>query len=320
MTDQFGPDGALRHLLSLQGFNRQQLTSLLDLAETYLVGHAHYAPREPRLLGRTVALLFFEPSTRTRISFHLAAARLSADVVTVDGTTSSQRKGETLLDTVRTLEAMHTDVFVVRVAEPHVPAMLAEHIGAGKSIVSAGEANRSHPTQGLLDVLTIRQRKPDFGNLCVAIVGDVRHSRVARSASEALHILGVGELRLVGPEALLPAAGEFRHAERYTELEAGIRDADVVMTLRIQRERMRDQAGLPTDTAYFERFGLTAERLRVARPDAMVMHPGPVNREVELASAVADGPRSVIASQVTNGVAVRMAVLARIAESLGGTP
>jgi aspartate carbamoyltransferase catalytic subunit len=307
-------------MLSLKGFNRQQLTSLLDHAETYLVGHAHYAPRQPRLLGRTVALLFFEPSTRTRISFHLAALRLSADVVTVDGDTSSQRKGETVLDTVRTLEAMHTDVFIVRVAEAGIPDMLAEHIGTGKSIISAGEAHHSHPTQGLLDVLTIRQRKPDFGNLCVAIVGDVRHSRVARSAAEALQILGVGELRLVGPEMLLPAAAEFAHAERYTELEAGIRDADVVMTLRIQRERMRGDASLPSDAAYFDRFGLTVERLRAARPDVIVMHPGPVNREVELASAVADGPRSVIARQVTNGVAVRMAVLARIAESLSGTP
>lgn len=320
MIAQFGRDGALRHLITLADMNRTQLNALLDHAETYLVGHAHYAPREPRLLGRTVALLFFEPSTRTRVSFHLAATRLSADVITVDGRSSSRVKGETLLDTVRTLEAMHTDVFVVRVAEPGVPAMLAGHIAPGKSLISAGEAHCGHPTQGLLDVLTIRQHKPDLGSLCVAIVGDIRHSRVARSAAQALGILGVGELRLVGPEPLLPDADEFPGAERYAELEPGIRDADVVMALRIQRERVREVAGIPSDDAYFKRFGLTALRLRAARSDVIVMHPGPINREVELASAVADGPHSVIARQVTNGVAVRMAVLARIAESLSGTP
>lgn len=320
MIEQFGADGALRHLITLEHMNRAQLVSLLDHAETYLVGHAHYAPREPRLLGRTVALLFFEPSTRTRVSFHLAATRLSADVVTVDSATSSQLKGETLLDTVRTLEAMHTDVFVVRVDGPGMPAMLAAHIGAGKALINAGEAHCGHPTQGLLDMLTIRQCKPDIGSLCVAIVGDIRHSRVARSAAQALGILGVGELRLVGPEALLPDPDEFADAVRFTELEPGIRDADVVMALRIQRERLREEGGIPSDEAYFRRFGLTAERLRAARPDVIVMHPGPVNREVEIDSAVADGRHSVIGRQVTNGVAVRMAVLARIAEGLSGTP
>lgn len=320
MIEQFNRDGTLRHLITLAHLNRTQLNALLDHAETYLVGHAHYAPREPRLLGRTVALLFFEPSTRTRVSFHLAATRLSADVVTLDGDASSRVKGETLLDTVRTLEAMHTDVFVVRTAEAGIPALLAGHIGRGKALINAGEAHCEHPTQGLLDVLTIRQHKPDIRNLCVAIVGDIRHSRVARSAAQALGILEVGELRLVGPEPLLPDTNEFDGAVRYAELEPGLRDADVIMALRIQRERMQKEAGIPSNDAYFKRFGLTAERLKAARSDVIVMHPGPINREVEISSAVADGPHSVIGRQVTNGVAVRMAVLARIAEGLSGTP
>ncbi|CAN5198819.1 aspartate carbamoyltransferase catalytic subunit [soil metagenome] len=305
-------------MITLADFNRVQLTALLDHAQNYLIGHAHYAPREPRLLGRTVALLFFEPSTRTRVSFHLAASRLSADVVTVDSASSSRLKGETLLDTMRTLAAMHTDIFVLRVDEPGAVSLLAPHIAPGKSLINAGEAHCGHPTQGLLDALTIRQHKPDIGSLCVAIVGDIRHSRVARSTVEALQILGVGELRLVGPEPLLPEATEFPVIERYTELHPGIRGADVIIALRIQRERLGKATGILSDEAYFARFGLTAERLRAAQPDAIVMHPGPINREVEIASAVADGPRSVIGRQVTNGVAVRMAVLARIAESLGG--
>jgi aspartate carbamoyltransferase catalytic subunit len=263
----------------------------------------------------TLANLFFEPSTRTRASFDLASRRLGAHVLNLETQSSSRAKGESMLDTIYTLEAMNTDVFVIRDSEAGMPEFLIDHVAPHVSVISAGEAHVSHPTQGLLDVLTIRSHKRRFAGLKVAIVGDIKHSRVARSTATALGTLGTSDLRLVAPEALLPDEVEFRGAQRFTRIEDGIVGADVVMMLRIQKERMALAASLD-DAAYFRDFGLTLQRLKLASPSALVMHPGPMNRGVEIASEVADGPRSVIREQVNNGVAVRMAVLASIAATL----
>jgi aspartate carbamoyltransferase catalytic subunit len=262
-----------------------------------------------------VANLFFEPSTRTRASFDLASRRLGAHVLNLDQHLSSRAKGESMLDTIYTLEAMNTDVFVIRDSEAGMPEFLIDHVAPHVSVVSAGEAHVSHPTQGLLDALTIRTHKRRFAGLKIAIVGDIKHSRVARSSAHALMTLGASDIRLVAPEALLPAEAEFRGANRFTRIEDGIAGADVVIMLRIQKERMAQSAALD-DAAYFRDFGLDAKRLKLASPSVLVMHPGPMNRGVEISSEVADGPRSVIREQVNNGVAVRMAVLASIAVTL----
>jgi aspartate carbamoyltransferase catalytic subunit len=307
--------GRLRHLLTLEGLSRDELDQLLDLAQFYVRTPGDMPPRDQSLAGRTVANLFFEPSTRTRVSFELAATRLGADVVNLDLQSSSRVKGETVLDTIYTLQSMLVDVFVMRDAEPGLPAYVARHVAPHASVLNAGEAHVSHPTQGLLDALTIRQRKGDFGSLCVAIVGDIRHSRVARSSGRALLSLGVGELRLVSPASLAADAGELEGAKRFTSLAEGIRGADVVMALRIQRERMPDADSIDGD-AFNREWGITAENLRRAKPDAVVLHPGPMNRGVEITSDVADGPQSAIRLQVQNGVAVRMAVLATIVRNV----
>jgi aspartate carbamoyltransferase catalytic subunit len=307
--------GRLRHLLTLDGLSGDELGHLLDLAQFYVRSPGDLPARDQSLAGRTVANLFFEPSTRTRVSFELAATRLGADVVNLDLHSSSRVKGETVLDTIYTLQAMQVDVFVMRDAEPGLPAYVSAHVAPHVSVLNAGEAHVSHPTQGLLDVLTIRQRKGDLGALSVAIVGDIRHSRVARSSGRALLTLGVGELRLVCPGSLMPEAGELEGASRHTNLAEGIRGADVVMALRIQRERMTEANTLDAD-AFNREWGITTENLSRARPDAIVMHPGPMNRGVEITSEVADGPQSVIRQQVTNGVAVRMAVLATIVRNV----
>jgi aspartate carbamoyltransferase catalytic subunit len=310
-SPQRGPDGRLRHLLTLEDLSGAELTELLDLAQFYVRQPGELPARDQSLAGHTVANLFFEPSTRTRVSFELAARRLGADVVNLDMHSSSRVKGETVLDTIYTLQAMHADVLVMRDAEPGLPALVASHVAPHVSILNAGEAHLSHPTQGLLDALTIRQFKGDFGALCVLLVGDLAHSRVARSAWQALIALGAGEIRIAGPEHLLPPSSEFPGAQRFTALDQAIRGADVIMGLRIQTERM-SAAHIPDNAAYCREFGITAERLRLAKPDAIVMHPGPMNRGVEITGDVADGPQSVIQAQVTNGVAVRMAVLATI--------
>jgi aspartate carbamoyltransferase catalytic subunit len=307
--------GRLRHLLTLEGLTRDELQHLLDLAQFYVRVPGELPARDQSLWGRTVANLFFEPSTRTRVSFELAAKRLGADVVNLDMQSSSRVKGETVLDTIYTLQAMLVDVFVMRDAEPGLPAYVSAHVAPHVSVLNAGEAHLSHPTQGLLDVLTIRQRKGDVRNLSVAIVGDIRHSRVARSTSRALLTLGVGELRLVSPASLAPEPGELEGARRHHSLAEGVAGADVVMALRIQRERMTDADTVDPETFYRE-WGVTAENLRGARPDAIVMHPGPMNRGVEITSEVADGAQSAIRQQVTNGVAVRMAVLATIVRNV----
>ncbi|MBK8285294.1 MAG: aspartate carbamoyltransferase catalytic subunit [Ahniella sp.] len=308
---QFSADGRLRHLITLEGVPRAELEALIETAAALRQTALRPVNKLPTLRGRTVVNLFFEPSTRTRTSFELAAVRLSADVINFDVGQSSTKKGETLIDTLRTLEAMRCDLFVVRHKENGTPALLAEHAQAGVAIVNGGDGNHAHPTQGLLDAFTIHRHKgDDFSRLSVAIVGDILHSRVARSDIHALKTLGVRDLRLAAPAQLL--VPELRSVGQvFDNIDEAIEGADVVMMLRLQKERM-DQALIASDAAYYAEWGLTPERLARARPDAIVMHPGPMNREVEIASEVADGPQSVILEQVGNGVAMRMAVMSRL--------
>jgi aspartate carbamoyltransferase catalytic subunit len=314
MTEQLRADGSLRHLLTLEHLSRAQLEHLLERSQDYVRPLGEKPPLTHTLRGATVANLFTEPSTRTRVSFELAAKRLGAQVVNLEVQLSSRVKGESMLDTVYTLEALYVDAFVIRDAEAGVPQLVARNVAAHVSVLSAGEGHVSHPTQGLLDALTIYQRKQRFAGLAVAIVGDIRHSRVARSAWHALSTLGVTDLRIAAPAGLMPEEGEFAGCSRHTQLGTALKGADVVMMLRIQRERM-GEGQLPDGERYFATWGLTRERLGLARPDAIVMHPQPMNRGIEIASDVADGPQSVIRDQVRNGVAVRMAVLAEV---LGG--
>lgn len=312
---QRDPEGRLRHLITLEGLSRDEIISLLDLAQFYVRTPGDLSARDQTLAGHTVANLFFEPSTRTRVSFELAAQRLGANVVNLDMQTSSRVKGETVLDTIYTLQAMLADILVMRDAEPGLPACIARHVAPHVCILNAGEAHLSHPTQGLLDALTVRQTKGDFSNLRILIAGDISHSRVARSAWQAFTTLGVQELRLAAPANLMPEPDEFAGATRFSDLDEAIAGVDVVMALRIQRERM-SSAQIPDEITYHRTFGITAERLAKASQGAIVMHPGPMNRDVEIASEVADGPQSVIQRQVTNGVAVRMAVLATIVRNV----
>ncbi len=313
---QFDDAGNLRHLLSLKGLDASLLGDLLDSAETYLTSPGELPARSQSLAGRTVGNLFFEPSTRTRASFDLAGRRLGADVLNLDVNTSSRKKGESILDTIYTLEAMQVDVMVVRDASDGVPAYIARNVENHVSVLNAGESDVSHPTQGLLDLLTIRQHNPDFKNIAVAIVGDIQHSRVAMSASEALQTMGVGELRLISPPALAPDTNRFPGARIVDNIAEGLKDADVVMALRIQRERIGNLDGIPGIDEYFANYGVSHENMKYAKPNAIVMHPGPMNRGIEIEGSLADGPSSVITKQVTNGVAVRMAVLDRIGKTM----
>jgi aspartate carbamoyltransferase catalytic subunit len=314
MTDQLRADGSLRHLLTLETLTRGQIERLLERGQSFVRPLGAPAARSRLLEGATVANLFTEPSTRTRVSFELAAKRLGATVVQLEVQLSSRVKGESMLDTVYTLQSLHVDALVIRDAEVGVPGLVAAHVAPHVSVLSGGEAHVSHPTQGLLDALTVYQHKQRFAGLAIAIVGDIRHSRVARSAWHAFSRLGVSDLRIAAPPALMPERDEFTGCTRYTELAEALAGADVIMMLRIQRERI-SEADLPVGEQYFARWGLTNERLALARPDAIVMHPQPMNRGVEIVSDVADGPQSVIRDQVRNGVAVRMAVLAEV---LGG--
>ena len=313
---QFTADGRLRHLLTLRGLDRRQITDLLDRAEMFLSPASQPAARSQALKGVTVGNLFFEPSTRTRASFELAAKRLGADLLNLDVNISSRKKGESILDTMYTLQAMQVDVFVVRDAAAGVPAYIARNVHDNVMVLNAGEANVSHPTQGLLDLMTIRRHKGEFADLTVAIVGDIAHSRVARSASEGLMTMGVGELRLISPEALAPSLDDFPGARILHKLKEGIRGADVVMALRIQRERIDSLDEIPDMDEYFANFGVSHERMKLAAADAIVMHPGPMNRGIEIESSLADGPSSVIVEQVTNGVAVRMALLEKVVRNM----
>jgi aspartate carbamoyltransferase catalytic subunit len=313
MTQQTRPNGTLRHLLTLEELGKPAIEALLARAQKFVRPIGEAPVRNTSLAGITVANLFTEPSTRTRVSFELAAKRLGADVVNLEVQLSSRVKGESMLDTVFTLEACHVDVFVIRDAEAGVPGIVASNVQPHASVLSAGEAHVAHPTQGLLDALTILQVKKKFDGLKVAIVGDIKHSRVARSAWHALATLGVSEIHLVSPRGLAPEANEFAGCERHTSIDTGIAGCDVIMMLRIQKERMAT-AAIPDADRYFAKFGLSAERLARAKPDAIVMHPQPMNRGIEIASDVADGPQSVIRDQVRNGVAVRMAVLEAVIE------
>jgi aspartate carbamoyltransferase catalytic subunit len=312
--DQRRTDGSLRHLLSLEPLPRAEIERLLNKAQEFVRPLGARPPISDSLAGVTVANLFTEPSTRTRVSFELAAKRLGADVVNLEVQLSSRVKGESMLDTVYTLQSLHVDVMVIRDAEAGVPALVAANVAPHVSVLSAGEAHLSHPTQGLLDALTVRQHKKRVEGLTIAIVGDIRHSRVARSSFHIFRTLGVADLRIVAPPALMPESNEFSGCSRHTALNSGLEDADVIMMLRIQKERM-GQADLPDADRYFAQYGLTPERLSLARPDAIVMHPQPMNRGIEIASDVADGRQSVIRDQVRNGVAVRMAVLADVMAS-----
>jgi aspartate carbamoyltransferase catalytic subunit len=298
----------MRHLLTLEELDRAALTRLLDRAERF---RAEGAPRE-LLAGRTVLTLFFEPSTRTRTSFVLASKRLGADTLNFNLSHSSTSKGESLLDTLHTLEAMGLDALVVRHSENGLPAYLAQHANTGVSVINAGDGTHAHPTQGLLDALTIRQRRSDFENLHVVICGDIRHSRVARSDVRALHTLGVNDIRLCAPRAMLPGSlQEFRGCGTTEDFDGALEGADVVIMLRIQKERMAD-AQFPEAADYHAHFGLDTRRLALAKPDCQVLHPGPINRGIEIAPEVADGAHSRILDQVANGVATRMAVLAEL--------
>ncbi|MFN4262747.1 MAG: aspartate carbamoyltransferase catalytic subunit [Thioalkalivibrionaceae bacterium] len=316
---QLGPDGRLRHLLTVEGLSRELLIELLDTAESFSSMNEKSVKKVPLLRGKTVVNLFFEPSTRTRTTFELAAKRLSADVLNIAVSTSSATKGETLLDTLRNLEAMHVDMFVVRHEQSGAAHFIARHVAPHVAVLNAGDGRHAHPTQALLDVFTIRRHKPDFPQLKIAIVGDILHSRVARSQIHALNILQTGEVRVVAPRTLLPAGVERLGVHVFHDLDPGLEDVDVVIMLRLQRERM-EAAHLPSEHEYFRLFGLTEARLARAKTDCIVMHPGPANRGVEIDSDVADGPRSVILEQVTNGIAVRMAVMSMVLGPLAQVP
>ena len=313
---QFDSARRLRHLLTIEGIPRQTLLDILNTAESFMSVGEREIKKLPLLRGKTVVNLFFESSTRTRTTFEIAAKRLSADVININTGVSSTSKGETLLDTVRNLEAMHTDLFVVRHSESGAAHLIAQHVPAHVHIINAGDGRHAHPTQALLDMFTIRRYKGAFENLCVAIVGDILHSRVARSQIHALTTLGVPEVRVIAPQTLLPTAVERLGVKPYSDIHAGLDGVDVIIMLRLQRERMSG-ALIPSEQEYFNLYGLTREKLAYAKPDAIVMHPGPMNRGLEIDSAVADGPQSVILPQVTNGIAVRMAIMALI---MGGQP
>lgn len=305
---QLNEQGRLRHFLTLDGLDREILTEILDTADSFIEVGERSIKKVPLLRGKTVVNLFFEASTRTRSTFELAAKRLSADVLNLNISTSATSKGESLSDTLQNLEAMASDMFVVRHSQSGAPHFIAESVTPKVSIINAGDGRHAHPTQAMLDMLTIRQHKGRFEGLKVAIVGDILHSRVARSQVRALNTLGVDEVRVIAPNTLLPVDIESLGASVFNSMKDGLDDVDVIIMLRLQKERM-EGALLPSEHEFYELYGLTTEKLKYAKPDAIVMHPGPINRGVEIESAVADGPQSVILNQVTNGIAVRMAVM-----------
>jgi aspartate carbamoyltransferase catalytic subunit len=309
---QLNKHGELIHLLSIEGLPRDVIHHILDTAGTFLSVNDREVKKVPLLRGKSVFNLFFENSTRTRTTFEIAAKRLSADVINLDIARSSASKGESLLDTIANLSAMHADMFVVRHSESGAPYLIAQHCAPHVHVVNAGDGRHAHPTQGLLDMYTIRHFKKDFTNLSVAVVGDIVHSRVARSDIHALSILGVPDIRAVGPKTLVPGDLREMGVRVCHDMAEGIAGADVIIMLRLQNERMSG-AMLPSAGEFFKNYGLTPEKLARAKPDCIVMHPGPINRGVEIDSSVADGTQSVILPQVTFGIAVRMAVMSTIA-------
>jgi aspartate carbamoyltransferase catalytic subunit len=309
---QLNERGELQHLLTIEGLPREIVSHILDTAASFVGVTEREVKKVPLLRGKSVFNLFFEPSTRTRTTFEIAAKRLSADVINLAIASSSHTKGETLLDTVDNLSAMHADMFIVRHNSSGAAHLIARHVASHVHVINAGDGRHAHPTQGLLDIYTIRHYKSDFTRLAVAIVGDVLHSRVARSLIHALTTLGTPDVRVVGPKTLIPAGVERLGVRVFHDMKEGLRDCDVVMMLRLQNERMKGPL-LPSAQEFFKSYGLTPQKLALAKPDAIVMHPGPMNRGVEIDSAVADGPHSVILPQVTFGIAVRMAVMSIVA-------
>lgn len=305
---QLNDNGRLKHFLTIEGLNKDILTEILNTAESFVSMSQQQVQKVPLLRGKTIVNLFFENSTRTRSTFQLAATRLSADVLNMDIATSATSKGESLLDTISNLEAMHVDMFVVRHALSGAAHFIAQHTSPHVSVINAGDGQHAHPTQAMLDMFTIRQHKPDFTELKVAIVGDILHSRVARSQIQALNMLGAKEVRVIAPKTLLPAYVEKLGVKAYQNMSKGLNDIDVVIMLRLQKERM-NSAFLASESEYFRCFGLTEEKLKLAKENALVMHPGPINRGVEISSSVADGEKSLILQQVSNGIAVRMAIM-----------
>lgn len=310
---QLNKHGELQHLLTTEGLPVAILRGILDRAATFVnTATGREIKKVPLLHGKSIFNIFFENSTRTRTTFEIAAKRLSADVVNLNIGSSSASKGETLLDTVDNLCAMHADMFIVRHAQSGAAHLIAKHVAPEIHVINAGDGRHAHPTQALLDMFTIRHYKKEFHNLRVAIVGDILHSRVARSQIHALTTLGVPEVRVIAPKTLLPACVEQMGVHIYHDMARGLRDVDVVMMLRLQNERMQG-AALPSAQEYFKYYGLKQDKLALAKADAIVMHPGPMNRGVEIDSSVADGEHSVILPQVTFGIAVRMAVMSMLA-------
>ncbi len=308
---QFDADGNLVHFLTISGLPKQVLNDILDTAESFVNFSRSEIKKKPLLRGKTMVNLFFEPSTRTRTTFEIAGKRLSADVINLNATRMSMNKGESILDTVHTLESMHTDLFVVRDSAGGTAHLIATHLPEHVHVINAGDGRHAHPTQAMLDMFTIRRIKGGFAGLKVAIIGDLLHSRVARSQIQALTTLGVAEIRAIAPRTLIPTEIESLNVTATGDMVEGLHDIDVIIVLRLQRERMEGQL-VPSKEEYFNRYGLTEEKLKHASKDVIVMHPGPINRGLEISSAVADGKHSVILEQVTNGIAVRMSVMVTI--------
>ena len=306
---QLTKEGRLKHFLTTEGLSRELLTEILDTADSFISSQERSVKTVPLLRGKTVVNLFFENSTRTRSTFELAAKRLSANVLNLDIARSATSKGETLMDTLWNLESMYSDMFVVRHADSGAAHFIAQHVTPNVAVINAGDGRHAHPTQAMLDMLTIRREKGSFEGLKVAIVGDILHSRVARSQIYALNTLGAEEVRVVGPNTLLPRDIESLGAKAFHDMKQGLNDVDVVIMLRLQKERMQN-ALLPSEAEFYKLYGLNQDKLSYAKPDAIVMHPGPINRGVEIDSAVADGPQSVILKQVSNGIPMRMAIMA----------
>ena len=309
---QLGTDGKLRHLLTTEGLPKKIIEQILETADQFVSVGDREVKKVPLLRGQSVFNLFFENSTRTRTTFEIAAKRLSADVINLNIGASSTSKGESLLDTIDNLAAMDADMFVVRHSQSGAAHLIAQHVKPGIAVVNAGDGRHAHPTQGLLDMYTIRHYKKSFHNLSAAIVGDVLHSRVARSNIHALTTLGCPDVRVVGPKTLIPAEAARMGVSVHHDMARGLEGCDVVIMLRLQNERMAGPL-LPSAHEFFKSYGLTAMKLANAKPDAIVMHPGPMNRGVEIDSNIADGRQSVILPQVTFGIAVRMAVMAMVA-------
>ena len=308
---QLNKTGNLNHLLTTEGLKEDLIFKIFNLADSFLNINNRDIKNVPLLRGKTVCNLFFENSTRTRTTFEIAAKRLSADVINLDIPSSSQSKGESVLDTIDNLIAMGADIFIIRHSQPGIPEKIAKHVGPNVHIINAGDGHHAHPTQGLLDVFTIKKFKDNFKSLSTAIVGDIKHSRVARSEIFALSALGVPDIRLIGPKNLMPDNIKVSNIKIFDSMEKGLKDVDVIMMLRIQKERMTGD-NIPSEEDYFTNFGLRKKHLGLSKKDVIVMHPGPMNRGVEIDSEVADSDQSVILSQVTFGIAIRMAVMAML--------